>query len=109
VTLELLLAKLLRNGTWLASIVIALGIARGDWPLVSAGIALTILLPVARVTVMLVAFTRARDYRLAALSALVLLAIAAAATLGRTASMSATETAPADSRNHPLSSVTPNP
>jgi hypothetical protein len=86
--LESLLAGQLHYGSWLASAVIGLGLALAcfDWgaatPLptsapsmriVTAGIALFILLPVLRVILMLVAFVRQRDYRFAAISALVLL------------------------------------
>jgi len=79
--LELVLGRLLRYGTWLASAVIAAGLALG--PVVGAtgnriattGVVLFILLPVMRVGAMLIFFVRARDYRLGAIAALVLLII----------------------------------
>jgi uncharacterized membrane protein len=97
--LERLLAQLLQYGTWLASAVIALGLALATVPgvegkgtpaaaafsgmhIVTAGIALFILLPVLRVTVMLTVYLRERDYRLGAIAALVLLIIFAGFALG---------------------------
>lgn len=85
--LEWLLAGLLRYGTWLASAWIAVGLAlafiapRGTvhaalpagMPIVTAGIAFFILLPVLRVICMLVFFISQRDYRFIAISAVVLL------------------------------------
>jgi len=80
--LERLLAETLNYGTWLASAVIALGLAL-TWSgqgmhahgmlLVTIGIALFILLPVARVGMMAVVFVRERDYRFGAVAGLVLL------------------------------------
>lgn len=85
--LERILAVVLRYGTGLASGVIALGLAlaAAGWPagsnrlavlsgidVVSAGIALFILLPVLRVALMLAVFLFERDYRYAAIAALVL-------------------------------------
>jgi uncharacterized membrane protein len=85
-SLENLLAKLLSRGTWLASGVIALGLAVGsfrhDLRIAAAGIALFIALPVARVATMLVVFLRRRDYRFSALAALVLTIIALGIALG---------------------------
>jgi uncharacterized membrane protein len=95
--LESLLAKFLRYGTWIASSVIAIGCGllviedrsgtRGSteavalrW--VTAGIAFLILLPVARVAIMLWFFLRDRDYRLALAAALVLTTIAAGVAIG---------------------------
>ncbi len=83
------LARLLWWGTCLACLVIALGMALGGvqqagvlrslaWSgldLVKAGIALFILLPVARVVVMLALFVRARDYVYALVALFVLLII----------------------------------
>ncbi len=80
-----LLALLLSRGTWLASGLIALGLVLPPPTasrLVAAGIALMILLPVLRLLLMLVLFTRARDHRFAAISALVLAIILLAALLG---------------------------
>ncbi len=73
--LESRLASLLSSGTWLASTVVALGLALGRGRIATAGIVLFILLPVARVTLMLVAFLRERDYRMSGIAALVLLFI----------------------------------
>ena len=85
--LERLLAALLYRGTWLASGVIALGLALAlvdrpagaahatvlsASPIVTAGIALLILLPVLRVTLMLIVFVHEKDYRFGAIAALVL-------------------------------------
>jgi uncharacterized membrane protein len=95
--LESLLARFLHYGTWLASSVIAIGCAllvagaRTGLPgmaetlplrCVTAGIALLILLPVARVAIMLWFFLRDRDYRLAIAAALVLSTIAAGVAIG---------------------------
>jgi uncharacterized membrane protein len=85
------IAALLRYGTWAASACIAIGMAmdfllpQGGLPgleqagyrFVQAGVALFILLPVARVALMLALFLRERDYAYTAISALVLLIIAA--------------------------------
>jgi uncharacterized membrane protein len=85
--LESLLARLLYYGTWLACAVIALGLVlafaqagfgpgNGATPfgmrVVTAGVALFILLPVVRVAVMLFVFARERDYRFMTIAALVL-------------------------------------
>jgi uncharacterized membrane protein len=95
--LESVLAKFLRYGTWVASSVIAIGCgllaveARKGMPgsaetlalrCVTAGIAFLILLPVARVAIMLWFFLRDRDYRLAIAAALVLTTIAAGVAVG---------------------------
>jgi uncharacterized membrane protein len=80
--LETLLATLLSRGTWLASAVVALGLALPGTRLVTAGIALFIFLPIARVAVMLVAFIAEREYRLGAVAAFVLLTILAGFALG---------------------------
>ena len=82
---ERLLASLLSRGTWLATAVIALGLvlpAHTGTRIVTVGIALMILLPVLRVVLMLIMFTRAHDRRFAAISALVLAIILLAALLG---------------------------
>lgn len=90
---EQAIASLLRYGTWVASTVIFMGIALnlGRIPLlfglsgpavVKAGIALFILLPVARVALMLLIFLRQRDYAFTTISALVLTIIAAGFLLG---------------------------
>lgn len=92
--LERLLARVLHRGTWLATGVIALGLALAllGWPgalsaltgtrIVAAGIALFILLPVLRVLLMLIVFVRDGDYRFGAIAALVLAIIALGAALG---------------------------
>ncbi len=71
------IAMVLHVGTWLASAVIAAGLALPSGArVVTAGIALFVALPIVRVTVMLVEFVRRRDHRVAAISALVLIIIA---------------------------------
>jgi uncharacterized membrane protein len=77
--LERQLAAMLSYGTWLASAVIAIGLALTliGWPggagdIVTTGIALFILLPVSRVILMLIVFLHERDYRFGAVAALVL-------------------------------------
>lgn len=86
------IAGLLWYGTWLASALIAAGMALDFLPqafaglrgleLVQAGVALFILLPVARVALMLAIFLRERDYAYTAIAALVLLIIAAGVVSG---------------------------
>jgi hypothetical protein len=80
--LEELLAGLLNYGTWLASGVVAVGLTLvlgerfvgiSGLRVVTAGIALFILLPVLRVDLMLIAFVRERDYRFVTIASLVLL------------------------------------
>ena len=91
-SLETLLASTLRYGTWLATAIIAVGLAlalaplhasAAGLPIAKAGIALFILLPVARLVLMLLVFLRQRDYRFAGVTALVLAIVALAFTLGR--------------------------
>ena len=100
--LEILLAGLLHYGSWLASTAIALGLALAmidtragthdlaglpNMRLATGGIALFILLPILRVSLMLFAFLRERDYRLALAAVLVLAIILAGVMVGlRTAS-----------------------
>jgi len=94
---ELLLAGLLKHGTWLASAIIATGLAlalmqgrSGDhgsiigssMHIITIGIACLILLPVVRVAFMLVIFLKERDYRFAAIAAIVLTIIFAGIALG---------------------------
>jgi uncharacterized membrane protein len=89
--LELLLAGLLRYGTWLASGVTGLGLAMslvgadGAY-VVAAGVALFIALPVLRVLVMLGAFILDRDYRLVIVAAVVLITILAGLVIGLSSS-----------------------
>jgi hypothetical protein len=94
--LEILLAGLLHYGSWLASTAIALGLAlamidtRAGTHLATGGIGLLILLPILRVSLMLSAFLRERDYRLALAAVLVLAIIFAGVMIGlRTASATA--------------------
>jgi uncharacterized membrane protein len=84
---EWLLAGLLRYGTWLASGVTGLCLAMSlvgveGIPVVAAGVALFIGLPVLRVLVMLGAFILNRDYRLALVTTVVLMTILAGLVVG---------------------------
>ena len=87
--LENLLGKLLHYGTLAASGIIALGLALSlavgpsGMGVATAGIVLFILLPALRVAVMLIFFLRARDYRYAAIAALVLLVISVSFFVGK--------------------------
>jgi hypothetical protein len=83
---ETLLARLLRFGTWAACLLMAagalldlpiairFGLANGVAALdvIKAGIAVLIVLPVARVALMLIVFVGERDYVYTAIAALVL-------------------------------------
>jgi uncharacterized membrane protein len=85
--LELLLAGLLRYGTWLASGVTGLGLAMSlagaeGTSVVAMGVALFIALPVLRVLVMLGAFILNQDYRLVIVAAVVLMTILAGLVIG---------------------------
>jgi uncharacterized membrane protein len=85
--LERLLARVLDQGTWLASGIIGAGwlLAAAGWrsvALIDGGIALFLLLPVLRVAIMLVVFVRERDYRFGLIAALVLSIIVLGAWLG---------------------------
>lgn len=93
--LERVLANILHYGTGLASAVIALGVAlmlatsftHGLSPalgphIMTAGIALFLLLPVLRVMTMLLFFLRERDYPFSAIAALVLLLLFLGCALG---------------------------
>ncbi len=76
-TLDGRVALVLNVGTWLASAVIALGLALPVGPpLVMTGIALLVALPILRVTLVLIDSLRAKDRRIAAICAAVLLIIA---------------------------------
>ncbi|KMM84436.1 Protein of unknown function [Pseudomonas taetrolens] len=93
---EEIIATLLWYGTWLASVIIAIGMALNalrplevslsacfsSYNIVKIGVALFILLPVARVVLMLAIFLRERDFAYAAISALVLVTIAAGIVIG---------------------------
>jgi uncharacterized membrane protein len=88
---ELLLAGLLRYGTWLASGVTSLGLAMAlvgaqGAHVVVAGVALFIALPVLRVLVMLGAFIREQDYRLVIVTTVVLMTILAGLVIGLSSS-----------------------
>src|SRR6516165_12465148 len=88
---ELLLAGLLRYGTWLASGVTGLGLAMSlvgvkGTQVVAAGVALFIALPVLRVLVMLGAFLLDQDYRLVIVATVVLLTILAGLVVGLSSS-----------------------
>jgi uncharacterized membrane protein len=90
---ELLLAGLLRYGTWLASSVSGLGVALSlagveGSAVVAGGVALFIALPVLRVLVMLGAFILARDYRLVVVVAAVLMTILTGLVIGLSSSKS---------------------
>jgi uncharacterized membrane protein len=92
--LELLLAKVLHRGTWLGASVIATGLALqlAGWQraplgltnshIITAGIALLILLPVLRVLLMLFVFVRERDNHFSIIATLVLAIIVSGALLG---------------------------
>jgi hypothetical protein len=88
--MDLLLARQLRYGIWLASSVTALGMIValfGRWivphghtitlgtSIVEKGIALIILLPILRVVLMLIVFLRERNYLLGMISCIVLMTI----------------------------------
>lgn len=79
---EQMIAGLLWYGTWLATAVIAAGMALGRYDIVKAGVALFICLPIARVALMLVIFLRERDLAYVAISALVLAIIGAGVVAG---------------------------
>ena len=84
---ELLLAGLLRYGTWLASGVTGLGLAISlvgveGAQVVAAGVAVFIALPVLRVLVMLGVFIVDQDYRLVLVATVVLTTILAGLVIG---------------------------
>lgn len=93
---ERLIAALLRYGTWLASALVAGGLTLGflqhlakpfflclsSFAIVKAGVALFILLPVARVVLLLFIFLHERDYVYMAISALILVIIGAGVLVG---------------------------
>ena len=92
--LDRLLAAVLHRGTWLGCGVIALGLApqMAGWSgvastmmctrIVTAGIALLIVLPVLRVFLMLVVFVRKRDFRFGVIAMLVLAIMLLGSALG---------------------------
>jgi uncharacterized membrane protein len=90
---ELLLAGLLRYGTWLAFGVTGMGLAMSlvgveGTHVVAAGVALFIALPVLSVLVMLGGFILNRDYRLAIVAAVVLKTILTGLVIGLSSSNS---------------------
>lgn len=87
------LAGLLSIGTLAASSLIAFGMLLrwtglaadvGSFAIIQSGVALLILLPVARVVVMLIYFLHNRDYRFGIVAGLVLSFVAAAFAFGAT-------------------------
>ncbi|TCV97753.1 uncharacterized protein DUF1634 [Luteibacter rhizovicinus] len=88
---RIIIARLLQYGTWGASVVIAIGIVlstlhpiddssvltSSGYTLGKTGIVIVILLPIARVALMLALFLRERDYIYAMISMLVLVIIGA--------------------------------
>ncbi|HEY4069120.1 MAG TPA: DUF1634 domain-containing protein [Burkholderiaceae bacterium] len=91
--LEHRLARLLGNGTWIASLVVAAGLAlaaigpSGPWVVagprvITAGLALFVLLPVVRVVTMLIAFAGLRDHRFVGIALFVLAMIFVGFALG---------------------------
>jgi uncharacterized membrane protein len=89
---ESLLARVLNAGTWVASAIIAVGLALPLlWAeaasglgvrIVTGGIAMFILLPTLRVVLMFVYFVKARDYWFGAAAAVVLAIIVAGIAVG---------------------------
>lgn len=88
---EKIIAALLWYGTWFACVLIAVGILLtaiepfhdiGGYHAVRAGVAVFILLPVARVALMLIIFVRECDYAYAVIAAFVLAIIATGALIG---------------------------
>lgn len=98
--LEHWLATLLHYGTWIATGTIAVGLAlallalrthggaqpvhpiTAGMPIMTAGIALFILLPIMRLILMLGVFLHQRDYRFGAIAALVLAIVAVGLLVG---------------------------
>jgi hypothetical protein len=96
--LERWLAELLHYGTWVATSTVAAGVAMallGPWTggwlsvrtlvpahIMTAGIALFILLPIMRLVLMLGVFLHQRDYRFSAIAALVLMIVVAGSMIG---------------------------
>ncbi|PCE27097.1 hypothetical protein BWP39_09945 [Paraburkholderia acidicola] len=93
---EQIIAALLWYGTWLACAIIAAGMIVGAFPqiesslspgfssygILKVGVALLILLPIARVTLMVAIFLCERDYAYVAISSFVLAIIAAGILVG---------------------------
>lgn len=87
--LEHRIAVLLRYGTWLSSMVIAIGMgmnffaATNGYFFVKLGVALFILLPITRVLLTIFLFLKERDYLYAVIAAVVLAVIIAGMLLHR--------------------------
>ncbi len=91
---ERILARLLRVGTWLGTGIVAAGVLASSiggtiglspmigGPIVTAGIALFIALPVLRVLSMSILFARERDYCFVAITVLVLTIVVLGGVLG---------------------------
>ncbi len=113
---EQVLARLLQGGVWSAAAVITAGLALSftariapvgahavtPWPIVTAGLLLLILLPVARVMAMCVLFLRARDYRFGLVAASVLVIIGLGFVVGVVAPRHAPEHAAPNHRSRDL-------
>ncbi|WP_043204150.1 hypothetical protein [Paraburkholderia acidipaludis] len=92
VGLERLLAALLQYGTWVGSFVMATGIVlrasgfesamRAGSVAMTAGVCIVIVLPVARLVLMLAVYLAGREYRFAWIAAFVLLIVAAGCVAG---------------------------
>lgn len=87
---EVYLAYLLRAGSTLAALLIALGLAvlslsgaPAGAALVTAGLITLVLTPVARVVVAMIIFLQERDYTFAVICAIVLMAVVLGVLLGR--------------------------
>ena len=88
--IEAVLARALAFGTWLISAVISAGLLLSffpagmsyGWQLVMIGIGLFVLLPITRVILMLALFAGIREYKFAAVAALVLAIIFASLAVG---------------------------
>jgi uncharacterized membrane protein len=76
VTLESLIARLLSAGTAVACALMTAGLVLSAPPLIVAGIACLVALPVVRVGVLIVAFARQRDARFALAGSIALAIIA---------------------------------
>jgi uncharacterized membrane protein len=88
--IEAVLARALAVGTWLISAVITAGLLLSffpagmpyAWQVVMIGIGLFVLLPITRVILMLALFAGIREYKFAAVAALVLAIILASLVIG---------------------------
>ena len=88
--IEAVLARAMAVGTWLISAVISAGLLLSffpagmpyAWQVVMIGIGLFVLLPITRVILMFALFARIREYKFAAVAALVLTIILASLVIG---------------------------